>query len=103
MLFFPTFHPPDVAGEIKGKSSNENYAARIAKRRLVDEMGYDLDLLTVTSCDADTQFPANYFACLTCKFATNPKRYRRSGKRRFSTTTTSGSAAPCDFRNSLEG
>lgn len=77
MLFFPTFHPPDIPGEIKGKSSNEAWAARIAKRRLVDEMGYDLDLLTVTSCDADTQFPPNYYACLTYKFATNAKRYRR--------------------------
>lgn len=77
MLFFPTFHPPDIKGEICGKSSNENWAARIAKRKLVDEMGYDLDLLTVTSCDADTQFPPNYYACLTYKFATNPKRYRR--------------------------
>ena len=77
MLFFPTFHPPDIPGEVKGKSSNENWAARIAKRRLVDEMGYDLDLLTVTSCDADTQFPPNYYACLTYKFATNAKRYRR--------------------------
>jgi hypothetical protein len=77
MLFIPTFHPPNIQGEVKGKSSNENWAARIAKRRLVDEMGYDLDLLTVTSCDADTQFPPNYYACLTYKFATNPKRYRR--------------------------
>ncbi|HUS83021.1 MAG TPA: glycosyltransferase family 2 protein [Dehalococcoidia bacterium] len=77
MLFFPTFHPPNIPGEIKGKSSNENWAARIAKRRLVDEIGYDLDLLTVTSCDADTQFPPGYYACLTYKFATNAKRYRR--------------------------
>jgi Glycosyl transferase family group 2 len=77
MVFLPTFHPPDIEGEIRGKSSNENWAARIAKRKLVDEMGYDLDLLTVTSCDADTQFPPNYYACLTYKFATNPKRYRR--------------------------
>jgi hypothetical protein len=76
MLFFPTFHPPNIPGEIKGKSSNENWAARIAKRRLVDEMGYDLDLLTVTSCDADTQFPPNYYACLTYKFATSRRRYR---------------------------
>lgn len=76
-LFFPTFHPPNLPGEIKGKSSNENWAGRIAKRRLVDEMGYNLDNITVTSCDADTQFPPNYYACLTYKFATNLKRYRR--------------------------
>ncbi len=77
MLFFPTFHPPDIEGEIRGKSSNELWAARIARRKLIDEMGHDLDLVTVTSCDADTQFPPNYFACLTYKFATSRMRYRR--------------------------
>ncbi|MGD0764926.1 MAG: glycosyltransferase family 2 protein [Dehalococcoidia bacterium] len=76
-LFLPTFHPPNLPGEIKGKSSNENWAGRIAKRKLVDEMGYSLDNITVTSCDADTQFPPNYYACLTYKFATHLKRYRR--------------------------
>jgi hypothetical protein len=76
-LFLPTLHPPNLPGEVKGKSSNENWAARIAKRKLVDEMGYNLDNITVTSCDADTQFPPNYYACLTYKFATNLKRYRR--------------------------
>lgn len=76
-LFFPTFHPPDILGEVRGKSSNEAWAARHAKRKLVDEMGYDIDDLTVTSCDADTQFPVNYYACLTYKFATHPQRYRR--------------------------
>jgi len=76
-VFLPTFHPPDLSGEIKGKSSNENWAARIAKRTLVDEMGHDLDHITVTSCDADTQFPPNYYSCLSYKFATNAKRYRR--------------------------
>ena len=76
-LFLSTFHPPNIRGEVRGKSSNEAWAARHAKRKLVDEMGYDIDHLTVTSCDADTQFPVNYFACLTYKFATHPQRYRR--------------------------
>jgi hypothetical protein len=62
---------------VRGKSSNEAWAARHAKRKLVDEMGYDIDDLTITSCDADTQFPVNYYACLTHKFATHPQRYRR--------------------------
>jgi len=75
--FYPTFHPPDIPGEVRGKSSNEAWAARHIKRRLVDEMGYDIGHLTVTSCDADTQFPKNYFSCLTYKFATHPQRYRR--------------------------
>jgi hypothetical protein len=72
-----TFHPAGLPGEVVGKSSNENWAARIAKRHLVDERGYELGNLTVTSCDADTVFHPSYFACLTYKFATDPYRYRR--------------------------
>jgi len=74
---FATFHPAGLPGEVVGKSANENWAARIAKRRLVDELGYNLDHLTITSCDADTVFHPRYFACLTYKFATDPQRYRR--------------------------
>lgn len=74
---FATFHPEGLPGEVAGKSANENWAARIAKRRLVDELGYDLNCLTITSCDADTVFDPAYFACLTYKFGTDPRRYRR--------------------------
>ena len=75
--FYATFHPPDIPGEVRGKSSNEAWAARHIQRRLVDERGSDIGHLTVTSCDADTQFPKNYFSCLSYKFATHPQRYRR--------------------------
>jgi hypothetical protein len=71
-----TTHPSDIAGEVRGKSSNEAWAAKKAKRLFCDEMGYDLDHLTVTSCDADTLFHPRYFSALTYYFATNPKRYR---------------------------
>jgi hypothetical protein len=74
---FSTYHPAGLPGEIVGKSSNENWAARIAKRHLVDELGYDLHNLTITSCDADTVFHPQYFSCLSYKFATNPDRHRR--------------------------
>jgi hypothetical protein len=74
---FSTFHPAGLPGEVVGKSSNENWAARIAKRRVVDELGYDLRNVTVTSCDADTVFHPGYFPCLTYKFATDPHRHRR--------------------------
>lgn len=75
--FFATFHPANIRGEVRGKSSNEAWAARHIKVKLVDEMGYDIEHLTITSCDADTQFHRNYYACLSHKFATNPERYRR--------------------------
>lgn len=74
---FATFHPVGLPGEVPGKSSNEAWAAREAKLRLVDELGYDLANLTVTSCDADSLFHPRFFSCLTYKFCTDPKRHRR--------------------------
>ena len=71
-----TTHPSDIPGEVRGKSSNEAWAAKKAKRLFCDEMGFDLDHLTVTSCDADTLFHPRYFSALTYYFATNPRRYR---------------------------
>jgi len=71
-----TTHPKDIPGEVRGKSSNEAWAAKKAKRLFCDEMGYSLDELTVTSCDADTLFHPRYFSALTYYFATNPRRYR---------------------------
>ncbi len=72
-----TFHPFGLPGEVRGKSSNQAWAARCAVDELVVRGGNDLAHLTVTSCDADTQFPRQYFDCLTFKFATDPNRYRR--------------------------
>ncbi len=72
-----TFHPWGLPGEVVGKSSNENWAARRAKETVVDREGLNIDYVTITSCDADTVFDLKYFACLTYKFALEPKRYRR--------------------------
>jgi len=74
---FPTYHPWGVPGEVAGKASNENWAARRAKEIVVDRWGHDIDSLTITSCDADTVFDRKYFSCLTYHFATKPERYRR--------------------------
>ncbi|HEY7801654.1 MAG TPA: glycosyltransferase family 2 protein [Dehalococcoidia bacterium] len=71
-----TTHPKDTPGEVRGKSSNEAWAAKKAKRLFCDEMGFDIDRLTITSCDADTLFHPRYFSALTYYFATNPRRYR---------------------------
>ena len=74
---FATFHPSGIPGEVPGKSSNEAWAARWVKQRLVDQLGCDLDTITVTSCDADSLIHARYFSCLTFKFATDPRRHRK--------------------------
>jgi hypothetical protein len=72
-----TFHPYGLPGEVRGKSSNQAWGARCAVEELVGYRGIDIDHLTVTSCDADTIFPQQYFECLTFHFATDPARHRR--------------------------
>jgi len=72
---FATYHPSDIPGEIKGKASNEAWAAKIAKQELVDKLGWDINKLTITSCDADTCFHSKYFSALSYYFAKDKKRY----------------------------
>ncbi|HYO89655.1 MAG TPA: glycosyltransferase, partial [Candidatus Limnocylindrales bacterium] len=72
-----TVHPRGLPGEMQCKSANQAWAARWAKRRLVDELGYDIDHLVVTTMDADTIWHRNYFPALTALFALNPQRYLR--------------------------
>ena len=74
---FATFHPDNLPGEVPGKSSNEAWAARWVKQRLVDALGYDLANITVTSCDADSLLHPRYFSALTYYFSTDLKRHRR--------------------------
>ncbi|MGI8420065.1 MAG: glycosyltransferase family 2 protein [Candidatus Levyibacteriota bacterium] len=73
---FPTYHP-DVIGEVKGKSSNEAYAGRVAYKKLFQEGPLDIDYATVSSVDADSIFDKQYFAYLTHSFLTDPKRHNK--------------------------
>ena len=75
-LLMATMHPEDIPGEIKGKASNEAYAAKVA-RRVLSYMKVPIDYVTVTSCDADARFHPLYFSALTYHFAINPKRFFR--------------------------
>lgn len=72
---FMTVHPL-LPGEVRGKSSNMWYAATIAQKR-INERKLDENLITFTSCDSDSQFPLNYFSCLTYEFCKNPLRYKK--------------------------
>ncbi|MFH1840892.1 MAG: hypothetical protein ABH807_01935 [Candidatus Shapirobacteria bacterium] len=74
---FVTYHPSNIAGEIKGKASNEAWAAKEIKKKLVDELGWPIEMITISSCDADACFHTKYFAALTYAFALNPHRYLR--------------------------
>ncbi len=72
-----TIHPKGLPGEIRCKSSNQTWAARWIKHRLVDEQGSSLDRIVITSMDADTRWHPRYFAALSYLFATNPERHKR--------------------------
>lgn len=73
---YATFHPL-TAGEVVGKSSNEAYAARWIKQKVVDELGLDLNFLTITTADADSVLPTKYFSYLTHLFLSDGQRHRR--------------------------
>lgn len=74
--FFVTVH--ELKGnEVAGKSSNERYAAVWVKKNYIDKKRENIDYFTVTSCDADTIFHKNYFACLTYKYLDDPERFNR--------------------------
>jgi hypothetical protein len=75
-LYF-TVHPRGLPGEMQCKSANEAWAARWIKRKLVDEKGYNLDHIAVTTMDADTLWHPDYFFALTFLFAVNPRRHLR--------------------------
>lgn len=70
---FWVFEHPLLAGEVSGKSSNMAYAGRQVAKKL-ERLGYDLGLVTVTSCDADALLHPKYFSYLTYQFLTDPKR-----------------------------
>lgn len=69
-----TFHP-DLAGEVKGKSSNTAYAAKKGKKEIVDRQRKNIDYTLVTLADADARLHKKYLSCLSYKFLDNPLRY----------------------------
>ena len=71
---YATFHP-DIAGEVKGKSSNEAYAGRWIYKKILKNGPLDIDFATVTAADADTCFDPQYFSYLANSFLTDEKRY----------------------------
>ncbi len=67
-------HPAGLPEETPGKAANEKWAARLAKRHLVDELGYPLETIVATILDADSLLHLRYLEALTCLFATDSGR-----------------------------
>ncbi len=74
--FIITYHL-DRVGEVKGKSSNQAFAAKEVDRILIQKGIIDIDYATVSSVDADSIFDKQYFSYLTYKFLNDTKRYNK--------------------------
>mmetsp|Transcript_22309 Transcript_22309/g.53521 ORF Transcript_22309/g.53521 Transcript_22309/m.53521 type:complete len:604 (+) Transcript_22309:86-1897(+) len=69
---------PIVLGEVPGKSSNENWAARCVSKHLVEQLRINPDSVVLTTCDADTFFHPNHFAYVSHAFLSDgDARYHR--------------------------
>lgn len=73
---FATFHP-DIHGEVKGKSSNESFGAKVAYEKLVKTKKIDIDFSTISSVDADSIFDPQYFSFLTFAFLSDGKPHNK--------------------------
>lgn len=69
-----TFHPL-MPGETIGKHSNEAYAAKVAKKILVDQKRVPIENVVVTTSDIDSVFPQDFFSLLTYKFLTSKQPF----------------------------
>ncbi|MBI4948298.1 glycosyltransferase family 2 protein [Candidatus Berkelbacteria bacterium] len=73
---FITFHPSDIAGEVRGKGPNITYCAReITKEILKNHLAQDV---IVTTLDADNRVDKNYFANLTWNYCNTPDPLHKS-------------------------
>ena len=73
--FLVTVHPKDLPGEIPGKGGNETWAAKEAKKLLIDGK-FDPKNVLVSSFDVDTQIFPEYFGKLAHTFLSEENRLR---------------------------
>lgn len=73
--FFVAVHPRGIQLEMQCKSANEAWAARQAKKHLVDELGYEVQHIVVTTMDADTLWHPLHMEVLGILFATSENRH----------------------------
>ena len=76
--FLITHHPAGLAGELAGKGSNENWAARRTKEEIIDPLNLPHEKIIVSVFDVDTNVWDQYFALLTQKYISHPHPQRAS-------------------------
>lgn len=76
--FLITEHPAGLPGEIPGKGSNETWAGRAVKKRIIDPLHIPYEHILVSVFDVDTRVFPEYFSILTYEFLTCPSPQRSS-------------------------
>lgn len=77
--FLVTIHPSGLPGEIPGKGSNETWAVKQAKKKIIDVLGgLKYENIIVSVFDIDTQIPKEYFGRLVYVFLTSKRPERSS-------------------------
>lgn len=76
--FLVTEHPADIAGEIAGKGSNDAWAIKEAKNKIIDELKIPYENIIVSILDVDTAVHPEFFGCLTHNYLTCEKPFRSS-------------------------
>ncbi len=72
--FLVTKHPATIIGEIAGKGSNETWAGRQVKEKIIDKLGIPYENILVSVFDIDTVVYKEYFSRLTYVFLKTPDR-----------------------------
>lgn len=76
--FLVTVHPADLPGELPGKGSNETWAVKAIKKKIIDPLKISYEKIIVSVFDIDTQPYPEYFGRLTYLFLTAPRPQRSS-------------------------
>jgi len=76
--FLVSVHPGNIVGELGGKGSNATWAARQAKKEIIDPLGIPYENIIVSNLDSDTRVYPEYFGRLTFLFLTCANPYRSS-------------------------
>ena len=73
-----TWHPQNLPGEIPGHGSNDTWAAKRAKEKIIDPLKIPYQNVIVSCFDADTCVFPRYFSCLSYHYLTTEKPTKTS-------------------------
>jgi len=76
--FLITRHPANVAGEIAGKGSNDSWAIKEVKNKIINELQIPYERIIVSCFDVDTLVHPDFFGCLTYNYLSSQKPLRSS-------------------------